>query len=311
VRRGQSLVEFAVVALVVYMLLAAILTFGHALYVAQGLQTAADLGAREISRTPLPAAMNFDDAPNSENEDEGGAIHHSKVRSRIFDDALLVIDLEEFYAKFPTDDPDGPNIFRDLVPTLPLLNQQLVTMMIVDNGLLRYPGALLARPGVEPPDGVSFDEKSPYASPTEYKSWIAGDEFIVEVPVITGRAADGSETLRWVSIVEEIDTEELPTDNDGPNADPFSINSPQQGIVALRINFPFQSASMSSFRPNPEGPFEPTIGSPNLANEDGSVTHGTYAGANGLGVQQALGQRVRPYRRVISAQAIYRREIFE
>ena len=31
-RRGQSLVEFAVVALVVYMLLAAILTFGQLLY---------------------------------------------------------------------------------------------------------------------------------------------------------------------------------------------------------------------------------------------------------------------------------------
>jgi hypothetical protein len=310
-RRGQSLVEFAVVALVVYMLLAAILTFGHALYVAQGLQTAVDLGAREISRTPLPAMMNFDDAPNLENEDEGGAIHHSKVRRRIFDDALLVIDIDEFYANFPTDDPNGPNIFRDLVPTLPLLNQQLVTMMVVDNGLLRYPGALLTRSAVEPPDGVSFDEKSPYASPTEYKPWIAGDELIVEVPVITGRAADGSETLRWVPIVEEIDTEESPDDDTGPNADPFNIGSPQRGIVALRINYPFQSASMSSFRENDAGPFEPTIGNPNVANEADSVTAGTYAGADGLGVQLAFGQRVRPYRRVISAQAIYRREVFE
>ena len=60
-RRGQSLVEFAVVALVVYMLLAAILTFGHALYVAQGLQTAVDLGAREIARTALPADDAFED----------------------------------------------------------------------------------------------------------------------------------------------------------------------------------------------------------------------------------------------------------
>ena len=42
-RAGQSLVEFAVVSLVLYMLLAAILTFGHMLYVAQGLQGAADL----------------------------------------------------------------------------------------------------------------------------------------------------------------------------------------------------------------------------------------------------------------------------
>jgi len=96
-RRGQSLVEFAVVALVVYMLLAAMLTFGHALYVAQGLQTAVELGSREISRTPLPAVMSFDDPPKLENEDEGGAIHHSKVRSRVFDDEMLVIDLHAFY----------------------------------------------------------------------------------------------------------------------------------------------------------------------------------------------------------------------
>jgi Flp pilus assembly protein TadG len=50
------------VALVVYLLLAAILTFGHALYVAQGLQQAADLAAREIARTPLPADDRFEDA---------------------------------------------------------------------------------------------------------------------------------------------------------------------------------------------------------------------------------------------------------
>lgn len=61
-RPGQALVEFAVVALVMYLLLAAILTFGHALYVAQGLQTAADLAAREISRTPLPADATFEEA---------------------------------------------------------------------------------------------------------------------------------------------------------------------------------------------------------------------------------------------------------
>ena len=56
-RRGQALVEFAVVCLAVYLLLAAILTFGQWLYSAQGLQQAVDVAAREISRTPLPAAQ--------------------------------------------------------------------------------------------------------------------------------------------------------------------------------------------------------------------------------------------------------------
>ena len=56
-RRGQALVEFAIVCLAVYLLLAAILTFGQWLYSAQGLQQAVDVAAREISRTPLPAAQ--------------------------------------------------------------------------------------------------------------------------------------------------------------------------------------------------------------------------------------------------------------
>ena len=60
-RRGQALVEFAVVSLVVYMLLAAILTFGQMLYSAQGLQQAVDTAAREISRTPLPAGSRAQD----------------------------------------------------------------------------------------------------------------------------------------------------------------------------------------------------------------------------------------------------------
>lgn len=316
-RRGQSLVEFALVALVMYMILAAILTFGHALYVAQGLQQAADLGAREISRTPLPAVSTFEDALNNED-----------VRENIFDDAWLVIDLEAFY----TANPDG-NIFTDLVPSMPVLNQQLVTVMIVDrpdiNGdgtpdewLLRYPGALLTRNtlvitpfGGEYPDGVATD-------------------YTVGIPVVLSRADDGVETIRWVPVVEEIENI--------ANPDPFSLNSDQRGIVALRVNFPFQSASMSSFRHDEAAadyPFEATIGRPNAADDGGvvelnpgdrpgfltgaplegpEVYAGTYGGQYGLGAQGALGSQVmtggrpvRPYRRVISAQAIYRREVFE
>ena len=324
-RRGQSLVEFALVALVMYMILAAILTFGHALYVAQGLQQAADLGAREISRTPLPAVSTFEDALNDDN-----------VREKIFDDAWLVIDLEAFY----TANPDG-NIFTDLVPQMPLLNQQLTMVMIVDrpdfNGdgtpdewLLRYPGALLARdtPAVAPNGGL-------------YPAGVAA-QYTVGIPVVSSRTVDGVETIRWVPVVEEIDTESTPDENAGANPDPFSLNSDQRGIVALRINFPFQSASMSSFRHDEAAadyPFEATIGRPNAADDGGvielnpgdrpgsltgiplegpEVYAGTYGGQYGLGAQGALGSQVmtggrpvRPYRRVISAQAIYRREVFD
>ena len=295
-RRGQSLVEFAIVALVLYMLLAAILTFGHMLYVAQGLQGAADLAAREISRTPLGATLSFDDA----------VFNDEKVKARIYDPKYLVFDLDTLAS--------GESFF-DIVRNWPLLNQQLATLMIVDrpdlNGdgtpdrnFIRYPGALL------------IDSTG-------------NSEYTVGIPLVTTRAGDGVETIRWVNVIEEIKP-------DGATS-PFSVASDQRGIVALRINYPFQSASMSSFRPNAAGPFEPTIGQPNAA-DDGAVTQlnaapggltgaplsdgelyaGTYGGQFGLGAQGAMGSQeltggrpVRPYRRVISAQAIYRREVFE
>jgi hypothetical protein len=312
-RRGQSLVEFALVALVMYMILAAILTFGHALYVAQGLQQAADLGAREISRTPLPVIT-----PDGEPFTFDHALDDPKVRDRIFNPHYLVVDLDTIV---------GQNFFPDVVSNWPVLNQQLATLMILDRpvidgvrrNLLRYPGALL-----KTVDGTP--------------------EFTVGIPIVSERNEDGIETIRWVSVVEEIE----PTDPTHPRHNPFTLQSELRGIVALRINFPFQSASMSSFRRDPTAddyPFEATIGRPNAADDfsvgvsappppdgtsltdagltqtlaDGTVVYaGTYGGQYGLGAQGALGSQamtggrpVRPYRRVISAQAIYRREVFE
>lgn len=304
-RAGQSLVEFAVVSLVLYMLLAAILTFGHMLYVAQGLQGAADLAAREISRTPLPAETTLEDVLA-----DGSLVG-------VYNEDNLVFDLDTL--------GPGQSFFRDIVGSWPVLNKQLATLMIVDRpdfdgdgtpdrNFIRYPGALL----------VDATKTS---------------GFTVGIPLVTTRAADGVETIRWIKVVEEVE----PTNIADPGYDPFSVaNTVTRGIVALRINYPFQSASMSSFRPNVAGQFEPTVGQPNAA-DDGAVaelnpTHrpgdlngapllgggvepkyaGTYGGQFGLGAQGAMGSQqltggrpVRPYRRVISAQAIYRREIFE
>lgn len=296
-RRGQTLIEFAVVALVVYMLLAAILTFGHALFVAQGLQTAADVGAGEIARTPLSVDVTFEESLAD------GSLDH------VYSENFLVFDLATLGA--------DQSFFTDIVPNWPTLNQQLATLMILDQvdtdadgtpdrRLLRYPGALLSKA----------------TTPTG---------FTVGIPLVVSRAAGGGETIRWVPVVEEIESD--------ANPDPFLPTSAQRGIVALRINYPFQSASMSSFQTNPAGPLEPNLGLPNAA-DDGAVTEsnpgerpgdlintplqngelysGTYGGTYGLGAQGALGSAeltggrpVRPYRRVISAQAIYRREVYQ
>ncbi len=84
-RRGQALVEFAMVSLVVYLLLAATLTFGQLFYSGQTIQQAADVAAREISRTPLLATANLMDVlysgSPSDYSTSGGS---STVRTALF-----------------------------------------------------------------------------------------------------------------------------------------------------------------------------------------------------------------------------------
>jgi len=141
----------------------------------------------------------------------------------------------------------------------------------------------------------------------------------VGIPRVATRGADGLETIRWVGVVEEI--------TNGS----FSVASPlpQRGLAAVRINYPFQAAILSGFQQNAAGPFEPNLDNEILA-DDENVTEsnapstgavlgagdfaadavGTYAGPYGLGRQLALGQTLRPFRKLLSAQAIFRREVF-
>jgi hypothetical protein len=98
------------------------------------------------------------------------------------------------------------------------------------------------------------------------------------------------------------------------------------GMVTLRVNFGYQSPVMSAYPKSQTWPPEPT-GGPYGAH-DGEVTTnpgryepngpppmdsigGTYSGQYGLGSQQAMTISARPFRRLISAQAIYRREVFQ
>jgi hypothetical protein len=304
-RRGQSLVEFALVALVVYMLLAAILTFGHMLFVAQGAQQAVDVAAREISRTPLPA-----DSHTLEQILRGDANSDPalvRMRQQVYDEHYLVLNLDTLH---------GRASLQDLIADLPVVNQQLVPLMISDQvegtRVLRYPGAIFTDsntaddPADPPPSGL-----------------------LVAIPLVVGRDDDGVETVDWIPVVEEIE----PSNESDPRRDPFRLSSELRGVVALRINYPFQSATMSSFRPRAAG--DSSLGRPNAADDagvgvvenDGFTPSGSqsqsdnefgpYAGPFGLGQQAAMRseemtglRNVRPFRRVISAQAIYRREVF-
>jgi hypothetical protein len=293
-QRGSVLVEFALTSLVVSLLLAASVEFGRLMFSAQGLQDIARVAARELALIPLPADFTFDQA-----------LADPAVQSGIFDPARLVVDLDCF-----ADDAAIDSFFAGLPP----VNRALRPLMIVDRSrglhLLRYPGALLADPSVMPGTCPSGG-------------------FTVGIPRVVERAADGVETIEWIPVVEEIRTD--PAD---PLTGSFSLASPQGGLVALRVNYPYQAAALSGFRQSVDGPFEPNlvgrirasdeendeVGQVNPGEAPGDLlpdepldgqSLGAYAGVFGLGRQLAFaGERVRPFRKLLSAQAIYRREVF-
>ncbi len=284
-QRGAALVEFALVAFAFYLLIAATVTFGQLLHSAQVAQDAARAGARELALTPIRANWTFEQA-----------LSDPTVRDRVFDPDLLVIDLDNI--------PGGVDL-DTYFAGLPVINRSLRPVMIYDlvdvggslRTLLRYPGALVTAPTA--PSGLS-----------------------VAIPRVVTRDADGHETIEWLPVVEEVRT-----DRNDPTTGPFSVQSGalDSGLVALRINIPYQSAAMSSFRQSPAGMFEPNGNFVNEADDaavvelnaaPGALAAGAsaasqvYAGPYGLGVQQALGKEVRPFRRVLTAQALFRREVF-
>ncbi len=298
-RSGQALVEFAVVALVLTFLVAGVLTFGFVLFGANVLQQAADVGAMELARFPYSPAGDFQTALND---------------SGLFDEKYLVCtiggpnttqeDLPENYA---------PADVAALQSRMPLINRLLYGLYIYDRDLnaIRYPGAVVSRD--------------------------SDNELTVQIPLILGRdPVTGRETnIEWHQVVEEIESNGV-----GPYSllasdpsNPFFM----PGMVALRLNYPFQSASMIAWQyrdktTNAPLDVEDVLGADvdvnnqeieaidfGIADPPGGYTlivaansgSGPHAGKAGLGRLFAMGKTVRPFRRTLTAQAIYRREVFE
>ena len=291
-RRGQALVEFAIVSFVLYFLFAGILTFGHLLYCAQSLQPAADVAAGELARIPLPATASLYDVLYSSDAT------YAQVRTQVFDPQYLRVNLNSI--------PAGMQL-TDWVKTWPVVNQMLFPLMIIDyvdtsgsgtahERFLWYPGAIA---------GTDSSGRAMYC-----------------IAPVTGRQANGAENIEWVPVIEQA---EQP---DTSGLDAFNVASTYRGLVALRINYAYQSAVMSAYRPQTTWPPEPTgsaipakdgsvavvsnpIGfTPTMGAETGSLDS-TYNGQYGLGSQQAWLTTVRPFRRAISAQAVARREVFQ
>lgn len=265
--RGGVLIEFALIALVLYFLLGLLLDFGRLIFTAQAVQEAARVAARELALAPLPGAVTFE-----------AALEDPMVRANLYDPSRLVIPV--------TDDAS----FQMTLASLPIVNKALLPLMIHEtfDGVeyLRYPGAVLT-------DGAGG--------------------LTVGIPRVVSRDEEGRETIEWVAPLEEIRPD--PTD---PATGPFSIAStgPERGLVAIRINYPFQAAMLVGFQGGT---------SPIVADDDAVVelnglppgqaplappgTAGVYGGSFGLGGHYNWGVVRRPFRKLLAAQAIFRREV--
>ncbi len=271
-RRGSILVEFALVAIAFYLLLAGTIEIGRMITTSQIVQNAARTAARELALMPLPATMTFTDALNC-----------TSVQTHIYDRKKLCVLLTESTT--------------DFTDTWPVVNRMLLPLMVRDEidgtAYLHYPGAV-----VDTSDGLT-----------------------VMVPQVVSRGADGAETIRWVAVLEEVWS-----DHTDPTSGAFSLSSsgPEHGLVSLRVNCPYQATTMTAYQPQDIGTETPN-NQPILAN-DSAVTvdgpgpggeiravdseTGAYSGSYGLGKFYALTKEVRPFRRLVSGQAIFRREVF-
>jgi len=256
-RKGQSLVEFALVSLVMYLLLAAILTFGHALYVAQQVQMSADFLAREVSRQPLSSNSTLRDALD---------------QTDVFDETLLDVEYSS-------------NLQAD-IENWPIVNKMLSVVMLrqIVNGQERF-----RIPGMVERD---VEGRTRYQIAKRLDAQLDNND-------------------DWIDVVEEIE--------DGIYQLQIVDGEVQGGIVALRINYPIQSPLLTAFSPPAQFGNETGIGTIDAdASEFDTLSpvildpvEDLYGGDKGLGRQYAWGKQVRPFRRIVSGQAVYRREVYD
>ena len=236
------------------MILAAVLTFGQLLYCAQSLQPAADLAARELARTPLPATSTFYEAL----QDPG-------VRGRVFDERYLVLTIDTAIPEQMGSLPGSNQITFNggyRIADFPLGDSTTVPAFYLrrdhsghDNRRYEQLGN---RDSGDAISGAVFTDPNPKPNPP----YPPASGYLVRIPVLqyppiqpgpVPAIESGAKQVGWVPVIEEIQSSSASNPVPPESSSSFPVSSPQRGIVALRINYPYQSASMSGFRPPSDG----------------------------------------------------------
>ena len=305
-RRGSVLVEFAFICLAFYLLFAGTIELGRMITVSQIVQNAARVGARELALVARRPSARFDepfDPTNPHFNDPDCQL----IRQRIYDPRLLAVVTSG-------GDPDTtqwPVVNRMLYPAM--IRSQIGAPGTPGQTLLHYPGAIISLPG----GGYS-----------------------VVVPHVVSRDASGAEQIHWLPVLGEVRS--IPSD---PNSGPYGLDStgPDRGLVALRITYPYQATTLTAYRtvgtlpdgttpqqavveahdeavsadnPIPMGGalqnIQPTAAQIGRSGAyDTTAVGGSNVGPYGLGAfVTGAGAMVRPFRRLITCQSLFRREVF-
>jgi hypothetical protein len=320
-RRGQALIEMALLIPLLIVIIGATISFGLFFFQANVLQQAVDVAAMEIARMPFDptAELGLGDLDANASTllwDPGP--DGTRFRTEIYDPKFLVVHDAEW---------DETTVFKgsllDYAATWPLLNRLLVPVMVRDS---TYP----VDEAPDPVDNDPFTVVTRYpGAVVKYRDPVSGRiEETVLIPIISYDTTTGAESLiSWVAPVEEIRVDH---DNNitTPIVGPFSLDfdpllirpSFVPGMVALRINYPAQSTTLINRTGDIIDADDSSIVDGNTGSnyslvvpaETGPADTTIHSGRFGLGRQAALlrSAGVRPFRKVMSVQAIYRREVF-
>ena len=256
---------------------------------AQTVQQAADVAAREISRTPLRPRQLMDVLYSNVPSDYSSSGGSSTVRTALFDPQLLQFDMT-------TGVPAGQSVL-DVVQTWPIINQMLYPAMIVQPGDQVYGGTptdqYLCYPGAVPCTDSANPNRTVYC-----------------VARIDSRTPDGAETITWVPVIEEM------TSRRSPVAVFRGIAAGRTVSLADQLRLPIgHDERLSPAADLAAGADRPAVGSPHDSGGDGqflklhSDRHGapsavgTYSGPYGLGTQEAWANWQRKESRTAAATA--------
>jgi hypothetical protein len=265
-RRANVLLEFALVAFVMFLILAVTIDFGRGVVAAQVTQSSSDFIAAALAHAIVDENVQADTADVAELLKKSRTGHPNGIYSEDY----LVIDL--------TDQAQGQNLLDYLdQKKIPSANRLLVSLMVVldrrqnpqipdGSRWLVYPGELEASD--KAPTGFTVVVPQVDQSGNKIGTW----RVVTTKAVATGdvaKAVTVTATLRYPLQAAGL------SDPGNRTADGKAA-MPQDAYLEVPAGEQLQSGELG----------------------------GPYSGASGLGRQAAYGKTVRPYRRVIHGEAM-------